>query len=208
MKSNSILAQCRTKSPQLIATLLFVVVFAAIAIAQIGLSLFIKGVFATAMVLVLPGMLMSYIFFPNSDAFQSDSADPQRTLDRIERLTISVLTSIVLTSIIIFIVARLLGNQRFNSENFYIALTLLIVFLFAGAAGRMKWLDWITVSILVLFPPSVILLHLWLRISMDKNIFSMELITLLLACILVRVFRTIRSKRNTSETGPLTQKGL
>lgn len=110
--------------------------------------LFFLKVGGVLLILFLPGFFTSVIFFPFSSSIfsqqQSVPPDDRATLDAVERVAISMLLSIIISSSIVYGLAYLSRLWKINVVdpfNFFIAMGFLVVFVGGIAVIRVRFLS-------------------------------------------------------------------
>ncbi len=165
-----------------------VVVAMAVGTMRIGFTRSFTIVVGMLLFLYFPGWWVSFVEFPLSDRFGDETTgSSHRTLDIIERITLAVALSIVLSSATVFVLYIFPGGGALNAENFAIAIILLNIMLFAAAGGRKKWIQWIPALVLGIFPLIVIAVNQIFAVATTTKNFAIEILFLLLVLLIIRI---------------------
>lgn len=115
------------------------IVVIAIGALKIGVVRSFNLVVGSLFILFFPGWFLSFITFPMSDGLNDESElSSRRALDIIERCTLAVALSIIISSIIVFVLYNFLGSSKLTPINFIVAAVFLNSILFAVATLRKK----------------------------------------------------------------------
>lgn len=120
----------------IVAIFIVVIVFILARLLQINPTYLFYVLFGSAMVLFLPGFFATFIFFPKRDGMSyggEDIVHNERALDMIERITLAILLSIVITSAIVFGLHNLFETSRLTPRN--LALSVIFVNIISGAVA-------------------------------------------------------------------------
>lgn len=153
----------------------------------IGIVRFFSLVVGSLFILVLPGWLISFIEFPYSDRLSgTEGLLSRRALDWIERLTLAVTLSIIISSAIVFALFNFPEGSKLTPKNFSVATILLNVMFFAMAAWRAKWIPFAFTFVLGAFPLIVIVVNQVFAVAITARNFLIEVSFLLLVLIIIQ----------------------
>ena len=94
-------------------------------------------VIGSILVLFLPGFFATLIFFPHHDSViaRKKEVSPSRSLDMIERITLAILLSIIITSAVVYILARTIAVSSQGVELYLQDLAIFIILANVVLAG-------------------------------------------------------------------------
>jgi hypothetical protein len=140
------------------ATAFFFILFI-IGAMYFGLSRMSAWVFSMPLLLLLPGLWISYYFYPDSEkCFADDDSSKRSVLDPIERTTLAFALSVVTTSIVVYGLGTVVGGVKLQPKNLAVAILFVNIILFAVAATKKRWIS--RVSAVSIGAPPIILVAL------------------------------------------------
>jgi len=100
------------------------------------LLFFIQGLFY----LLIPGLLLTHLFFPHHDSMiNAQAVDPRkRSLDYIERFTLATLLSVVVTTVMVYALFLIGGLQWLSLGRFFTTALIISGFLYWATLVRIK----------------------------------------------------------------------
>lgn len=134
-------------------------------------------------IFLIPGWCVTLIFFPDNDRILEDRAreGKQHSLDLVERLTLAVILSIIISSAVVFAL-NIMPGEKLTPRNLAVGFAMTNLVLGAVAAWRKKRLSRRYVFPVALFPLVVIVLN-WLGVALTIRNFAVEVLGLLLIII-------------------------
>lgn len=170
------------------------VIAIAIGALRIGVVRSFNLVVGSLFVLFFPGWWVSFIAFPVNDSLSDEAGvSSRRSLDIIERCTLAVALSIIISSLTVFVLYNFPGNSKLVPKNFIVATALLAILLFAAATWRKRWIHITSVLILGVFPFVVFALNQVFNIAITVRNLIGELLVLFLVLIVVKIIARKRS---------------
>jgi len=152
-----------------------------------ALRLIVAGIF----ILLLPGWCTTIFFFPRSERILEDGMQEgaqkgrrqQGALDPIERTTLAIILSIIISSTVVFILNAVSGD-KLTPRNLAIAMVLTNLMLCAGMAWRTQRVLLRYALPIILFPFATIVVN-WLGVAFTIRNFKLEVVGLLVAMAVI-----------------------
>ncbi|MBI4135631.1 DUF1616 domain-containing protein [Candidatus Uhrbacteria bacterium] len=146
------------------------------------IRLIVAGIF----IFLLPGWCTTLFFFPRSERIMGDGMQEgeqkvkrqQRALDPIERTTLAVALSIIISSAVVFTL-NVFSGDKFTPRNLAIAIVLTNFMLYGGMAWRTQRVLARYALPIILFPFAIIVLN-WLGAVFTIRNFKLEVVGLFL----------------------------
>lgn len=155
---------------------------------KIGMVRSFSLVTGSFFVLFFPGWLLSFIAFPLSEGLSDKTeATSHCALDLIERSTLAVALSIIISSLVVFVLYNFPEGGKLIPKNFVVADTLVNMMLFATVAWRKRYIPFTSVLVLGIFPFLVVALNLVFSIAITVRNFISAVLILCVVLLVIRI---------------------
>ncbi len=162
---------------------------------QISISRFFVTTLSIVFMLYFPGWWASFIWFPFTEKIDDETgASSHLAFDIIERITLAIVLSIIVSSIVVFVLHYFPGGSRLNPENLGIAIMLLNSTLFGAAAFRKNWIHFAYALSLGAFPLIIIGANQIFAVALSIKNFVIEILLLSLVLLIVWAVTTSKFK--------------
>lgn len=155
---------------------------------RIGLARSFSIVFGGMLILIIPGLSATLIFFPGHDtlfSYKKEEGGGSRTLDMVERVTLGGILSIILSSGVVFGLYNIAGIDKLNFHNLIWAIIFLNMFVGAIAFWKQKWSTFAQAIPIVVLPSLIYLFNKGTGVAFTNRNIILEILVFIGIIIII-----------------------